>query len=219
MIRHTAALTVMATAILFVFAIACGEDDSQAPAGTAIIEAKEATETRAATATTVRAPATATSTTGAAAGSSGIPELDVVIDALRSGDAETLRPLLGFSEVACNTEGFVGLTMCRPGEEAGELVEVFRFIVCEGQNLRPDDLGQALNVLAEAELYAVYLAPDDERYLDADYVALVSFAAPVEERVAWEVHVEDGRIVKLGFTCAVPIEEYAEQFQDAVLPP
>ena len=197
----------MALTLLLVLAVACGEDDSQEP-----------TEIPATEATATVVGASATSTPPGTEGITGIPELDVVIEALRSGDAETLRPLIEYREVACNTDFEVGLTGCTADEEAGDLVEVFHFAVCEGQNLRPEFIDQALDVLAETELYAVYRAPDDEHF-PAEYLAVVSSTSSDTDGVAWAVFIEDGRIFGLVFSCALPAEEFAERFQDAVLPP
>lgn len=199
----------LALTILLVIAVACGGDGSPEPADTPATEA---------TATVV--PVSATSTPPGADGATGIPELDVVIDALRSGDPDTLRPLIEFRKVACSPEGQIltGAPECGPDEEDGELVDVFNYGVCEGQFLRPQQIGQALSVLAEIELYAVYRATDHERY-PAEYVAVVSSTSPAAEGLGWAVLIEDGRIFRLSFSCAVPTEEFAEQFQDVVLPP
>ncbi len=219
----------LAIAILVILAVACGEDNAKESAdpSATVATATVATATdvpvsvdpSATVATATDVPVSSTSTPPTTEGATGIPELDTVIDALRSGDADKLRPLLEFSEVSCNTDGQVGLTMCAADEEAGDLVEVFQFVVCEGQSLRRGEIDRALSVLTESELYAVYRAPEDSRFC-GEYVALIS--APTLsglEDLAWEVVVQDGRIVLLAFTCSLSTEEYAEGFDNPVLPP
>lgn len=200
-------LTAMALTIVFVLAAACGGGDSEEPADTPATEA-----------TATVAVASETSTPPGTEGATGIPELDAVIDALRSGDVETLRPLIEYREVACNADPQIGAPVCGPDEEDGELVEVFSYGACEGEFLRPEAIDLALDVLAETELYAVYRAPDDERY-PAEFVAVVSSTSSDTDGLAWAVLIQDGRIFTLSFSCAAPAEEFAERFQDVVLSP
>lgn len=95
---------------------------------------------------------------------------------------------------------------------------MFSYVVCEGDFLRPQEIDRIVSVLTESELYAVYLAEDDERY-PAEYVAIVSDTSPNAAGLASAILIEDGRIVGLSFSCALPPEEFAEQFDNPVLPP
>ncbi len=192
----------LALAVLLMLAVACGDDNAQEAADpTATVAAPEATATV--------VPASATNTPPSTDGATGIPELDAVIDALRSGDPEALRPLLRYMEVTCRTEGEVGATEC----------ELFPFSVCEAPEMfGPETIGPALSVLTESEVYAVYRAAAHERY-PAEYVAVVSDTSPDADGFAWAVLIEDGRIFRMHFSCAVLAEEFAEQFDDPVLPP
>lgn len=201
----------MALTTVLVLAVACGDDDSQEPADTPTTEA-----TAGATATVEVAPETGTPPE--TEGATGIPELDTVIDALRSGDAEALRPLIEYREVACKADLQIGAPGCGPDQEDGDLVEVFTYGACEGEFLRPEAIDLALDVLTETELYAVYRAPDDERY-PAEFVAVVSSTSADTDGLGWAVLIQDGRIFRLSFSCAAPAEEFAERFRDIVLPP
>ncbi len=197
-----------ALAILVILAVACGEDSAQ-----------ESADPTAKVATATEVPVSATSTPPGTEGATGIPELDAVIDALRSSDPDALRPLIGFRKVACIPGGliFTGAPDCMPDEEDGELVDVFSYAACEGEYIRPqaiDRIDRVVSVLTEYELYAVYRAPDDERY-PAEYVAIVSDDAGL----GWAVLIEDGHIFRMHFSCAAPAAEFAEQFDNPVLPP
>lgn len=188
----------LALAIVLILAVGCGEDSVQ-----------ESADPTATVATATEVPVPITRTPPSADGATGIPELDAVIDALRSGEPETLRPLLRYMEVTCRTEGEVEATEC----------ELFPFSVCEApEMLRPETIGPALSVLTESELYAVYRAADHERY-PAEYVAIVSDTSPNADGFAWAVLIEDGRIFRMHFSCAAPADEFAEGFDNPVLPP
>lgn len=83
----------LALTILLILTVACGEDS-----------ARESVDPSATLATATVA-VSATSTPSTTEGATGIPELDAVVDALRSGDAETLRPLIEFRPVALQPGG------------------------------------------------------------------------------------------------------------------
>ena len=156
------------------------------------------------------------------AGLTGIPELDAVIEALRSRDAEALRPLIAYSQVTCDPAGQVisGLPECRPGEQDGQLVEVFRYTACEGQYLRPDEIDEALSILAGTALYAVFESPQDQVY-DSEYVAVVSDQSPDRTNLGWQVEITGGRIVAFRFSCATTPEDLigAQGLTDPLLAP
>lgn len=193
----TLLLTICAAAVLVA---SCGDDNEEA---TSISTA--AAPTAEATATTV--PETPIST----AGLTGVAELDAVIDAIRSGNMEALRPLIAYSQFACSPEGQVitGQPECRPGERDQQLVEVFRYTACEGQYLRPDEIDMALSILAGTALYAVFPAPQDDMY-DSEYVAVVSDRSPDRTNLAWEVEIAGGRIAAFRFSCAGTPEQLIE---------
>lgn len=100
----------------------------------------------------------------------GIPDIDVVLDAVESGDPNALRELFRYTRTSCtNAEGLGGPPKCRDGEAAGTMVEVLPFLGPEGSFLRVDEVGDfpGLNVTG---LYAVYQV-SEKAYSDEDYPA------------------------------------------------
>ena len=220
----TLVLTVAAFALVVAVASACDGGDKGEPTATATVAP---TTTPAATGDLTATPA-ATGEATVSTGRTGIPELDAFIDALIAdhGKKETpaLAALIGFTQIPCTTtpEGIGGPPLCQLNEEEGELVEVFSYGACEGEYLRPHQIDRVLNLLAGAELYAIYRPSAGGRY-SGDYVAVVTDTAAERERtgLAWAVEIDDGKIVGLSFSCAAEPEEFVQQFapEDVVLPP
>ena len=154
-------------------------------------------------------------------GGAGVPALDSLIAAIRSRDREALRQFIGSRQVACtrDPQGLGAPPRCEGGEEDGTLVDAFLFASCEGEYLRPPAIDRALNVLAAANVYAVYGVAGDERY-QADYSVVMYLGSP-EDATAWEAVVDEGRVVVLLFSCAQAPAELVETrgLQDAVLGP
>ncbi len=206
-----AILSAIVVSVVLAVAAGCGDGNEGGPASIP-------TET-------IPAPATAATTANGVAtlpaGTTGIAELDAVIDALRSGDSEQLRPLIGFTLLACSPEGQVisGKPECEGGESDGDLVEVFHYSACEGQDLRPNKLDQAMSVFASSSLYAVYRVAAGGSY-SGDYVAVLADEDPDRARLAWAVEIDGGRITALRFSCAATPDEFVKHFapEDVVLP-
>lgn len=206
----------LALAAVLALASACDDGDTAEPTATPAATSEP----------TATAPATATPT--APTGRTGIPELDAVIDALRSGDPAAIELLLRFNSVPCTTAfGLGGPPKCGPGESDGDLVDVFLNFGCEGGYAAPEDAGRLAEGFASKPLYAVYRVPDDygftnESYADlgfpTEYTAIVS---DEERTAATELLIHEGGIIGTRFSCVAPPEEFVKALglEDAVLPP
>lgn len=100
----------------------------------------------------------------------GIADVDEVLAAVESGDAQALRDLIRFTTVGCtNAEGLGGPPKCRAGEAEGTPVHVLPFLGSEGSFLHQAELAsfQPMNVLG---IYAVY-SVSDSAYAEEAYPA------------------------------------------------
>lgn len=205
--RSGSVLAVIALAAVLALASACDGDGVAEPTATA----------------PVAGPTATTAATGEPTSRTGIAELDQVIDTLRSHDREALRQLIRFTKFACTaTPPEPGSPPgCAQGEQHGDLVDIFPLSRCEGEPLRPGFIDVALDILAQSSLYAVYRAPPDHPFAD-EYVAVIAgSSATLWPGKAWEVAIDEGRIVGLFFSCVLTPEELIDlrQLEDVVLPP
>jgi len=106
----------------------------------------------------------------------GIADVDAVLAAVESGDAQALRDLIRLTTVGCTkTEGLGGPPKCREGEAEGTLVNVLPFLGPEGHFLYESELSKfpGVDVLG---LYAVYAVSDsaysEEAYPTGEYAAM-----------------------------------------------
>jgi hypothetical protein len=82
----------------------------------------------------------------------GIESIDQILAAVSSGDVQTLRSLIEFSEAKCtHRDELGGPPKCREGEAEGTSVEVLSFLNSEGSFLRKDEIDVS-------RVYAVYEA-------------------------------------------------------------
>lgn len=129
-----------------------------------------------------------------------IEEIDIVLRAVESRDAQKVRDLFSYINTFCRTVNALGgPPPCRKGEPEGTPVEAFPILGAEGGHLRRDEIAlwQELDVIG---VYAVYQASDsafsDEYYPAGDYaIALVGNenGADVILRVA------QGEIVRIDY--------------------
>jgi hypothetical protein len=107
----------------------------------------------------------------------GIRVIDQVLNAVASGDPQTLRSLIEFFEAECTQQsGLGGPPKCREGEAEGTPVEVLAFIGSEGGHLRKDELTNGLRIKATG-VYAAYevntaVVSSEQYYPVGDYVIL-----------------------------------------------
>jgi hypothetical protein len=100
----------------------------------------------------------------------GIADVDEVLAAVESGDAQALRDLIRFTMVGCtNADGLGGPPKCREGEAEGTLVNVLPFLGPEGGFFYEAEIAsfQPMEVLG---IYAVY-SVSDSAYSEEAYPA------------------------------------------------
>ena len=132
-------------------------------------------------------PSTATSTTTEEPKSpgsyplstrTGIADVDEVLAAVESGDAQALRDLVRFTAVRCTTaDGLGGLPKCRESEADGMLVTGLPLIGPEGSFMRESDLAN-LTFMEVIGVYAVYSVSEsayaEEAYPAGEYTVMVT---------------------------------------------
>lgn len=213
-------------AILFAAStvMACTDDGAGAPSPTTT-NTPVVTSSPQETASSTQ-PATVTPEGGGR--TTGIAELDALIDAVESRDLATLRGLLEFEALECTRAlGAGGPPKCAEGEDEGTEVRVFPVSTCEPEWRREAGADSALQeVVAIGPVrLAAFDAPDGYLRADAEYV--VVFAGPdprldgaAERGVA--IGVRDGRIVEIRLACGAgddPASLIPEDQGDFLLPP
>ena len=205
-------LLALVTLVTFI-ALACGGDGEEAPAPTQTPTIDQPAPTPAVEATPPVGQA-----------QTGIPELDAIVEALRSGDPEDLRPLISFSKRTCVNSG-LGLPSCGPGQPEGTLVDTFVDVLCEGVFYRPDQIDSIVGPLSDWRFYALYNRPAASALSflpGVQYVAVIYHEGSSGLRSAKSVEIADGHIVQTAQSCP---SMYPEQWvvalglTDAVLPP
>lgn len=123
----------------------------------------------------------------------GIADVDAVLAAVESGDAQALRDLVRFTTVGCtNAEGLGGPPKCREGEAEGMLVNVLPFIASEGSFLYESEIAnfQPMDALG---IYAVYAVSDsalsEESYPAGEYAAMFTTE---QDQIFIVFHIRDG---------------------------
>jgi hypothetical protein len=86
----------------------------------------------------------------------GIETIDHVLEAVASGDPQSLRSLVEFTNAVCTgQEGLGGPPKCRAGEDEGTPVEVLSCVGGEGSFIRRDEIGSWPGITASS-IYAIY---------------------------------------------------------------
>lgn len=172
-----------------------------------------------ATAPAIETP-TATATAEVDSRRTGIPELDAVLDAVRSHDPAAVRPFIGFETVACigPTPGSLGALFCEDGEAPGTAIEALGVAQCEGHYLRADDMDQALQSMTDptVELYAVARTENGYR---AVFSRLVG--PDLGTALGYALQIEGGSVTFVNFGCGESAEELVDGVspEDFALPP
>jgi len=130
----------------------------------------------------------------------GLLTIDLVLDAISSGDRQKLINLFGYISTGCKTvNGLGGPPACRAGEAEGTMVEVLPFLGPEGSFLRKDEATSfpGLSVLGIHAIYQV----SDTAYSEADYPAgeygIMLIGADNKQ---WNIlQVKDGRIIRIDY--------------------
>lgn len=86
----------------------------------------------------------------------GIETIDQVLEAVASGDLQSLRALVEFTNAVCTQQdGLGGPPKCREGEAEGTPVEVLSFLGGEGSFIRRDEIDNWTGINVSG-VYAVY---------------------------------------------------------------
>lgn len=128
----------------------------------------------------------------------GNSDIDLVLAAVESGDAQELRYLVQYTNAPCtNADGLGGPPKCREGEAEGTMSEVLPFISSEGSFLRKEEIGNWRGI-DPAALYAIYrVSPNalqEQYYPQGDHIA---FFVARENQTVDALHIADGKIVRV----------------------
>jgi hypothetical protein len=129
-----------------------------------------------------------------------IEEIDLVLYAIASGDAQAVRDLFGFSTLACKTVNALGgPPPCREGEAEGTMVEVLPFLGSEGSYLRKDEVSNfpRLNVIGVYSIYQVSeTAYSEENFPKGDYGIMLTAPENLPNIV---LQIKSGQIVRIDY--------------------
>ncbi|MGE3857999.1 MAG: hypothetical protein AB7G21_13665 [Dehalococcoidia bacterium] len=137
----------------------------------------------------------------------GVPlEVNPIVNAVLTGDIDTLVRLTSMTPVACGPQQGPGSPPpCPPGVVPGTPVEVFPIATCEGEYRDASTLRPTYERLTGAEnksLVGVYEAPDPYLpHVEGDYVAVFSHDRPGQPGLGAGVLVKDARIGGIWFGC------------------
>lgn len=215
---------------------ACGDDDDKA---TPIPSASPAPTQMTSTARPTEIPPTATvSPTPAIPGyardkRTGNPQVDAVLDAILSGDAAKIKPLLRFFAVGCQTEshGIGGPPICAPGVAAGTSIEVFPNASCPEGRLSPrEGIDALLSALfdSSSRVFAVYRQtpklPTGNEWPKGAFGIVFTTARPygAQNYTVSRIEVDGGQIVLAGVLCPGDTPQMVlanSQARDFLVPP
>ncbi|MCE9646692.1 MAG: hypothetical protein K8S20_11900 [Chloroflexi bacterium] len=141
-----------------------------------------------------------------AAGRTGIPELDRIIEIVLAGDLDEVRSLIQFTQTACtNIEGLGGPPKCLANEAPGTPVEVLPLLGPEGHFIRKAEI-QSWDGLQVSQLFAAYQV-SDQAYTDLNYPAgeyALVFIGGLENQTSLTLQVRGGRIVRIDESLQFP---------------
>ena len=153
----------------------------------------------------------------------GIPEIDLVIDAIMSGDIDERIKLVRYSISGCTTaDGLGGPPKCGQNEPENTLVEAFPVSYSEGIQVRPEDIRSVFD-FSIRRLLAVYRVPSDaynQVYWPAGTYSVVFMLTDERAPMILEVFVDSGEIVRLGFNLVSSLQQMLEgKDLEFILPP
>ena len=148
---------------------------------------------------------------------SGIAEIDLVLDAVASREADQIEALVSFVQRPCerlepaDIRPPIPFIECREGEPTGMLVNAHRSASCEGSwwsRVGPEYARTLANIIVswDLELYGVYLprsVADYSYVLTSDYVAIFTSHQNGTER-GIGLFLLDGGIVGTDQDCGFP---------------
>lgn len=139
----------------------------------------------------------------------GIAQVDAVIDAVLSGDAQAFEAVTKFVPMACTaTPVGIGAFYCQEGEPDGTVTDVLPAAQCEGHFLRRGNFSLPGDTLT---LYAVVRS-------EAGYGIVFSrLVGPSQANWGLRLVIEGGRIVSVNYGCGEAPADLAGG--DLLLPP
>lgn len=92
----------------------------------------------------------------------GVQDIDAIIEAVLTRDAEALRSLVRLRPLACigPTPSSLGALFCENAETEGTIIDVLPVAQCESHYTRHEELDQVLLFESTIDLYAVHKAGD-----------------------------------------------------------
>jgi uncharacterized coiled-coil protein SlyX len=153
----------------------------------------------------------------------GIPEIDLVIEAILSHDVGARLELVRYSRSACTTaDGLGGPPKCVQGEAEGTMVDAFPVSSGEGIQVRLEEIHNGFDFSVRG-LFAVYEVPEDAHradYWPAGEYGIVFTSEDGSSSHIVTVLVEDGQIVRLDFGFGgSPFEMVRGKSDTFILPP
>jgi len=129
-----------------------------------------------------------------------IDEIDFILAAVASGDAQAVRNLFGFTTTTCKTVNALGgPPACREGEAEGTTVDVLPFLGSEGSYLRKDEVDNfpGLNVIGVYAIYQVSeTAYSEENFPKGDYGIMLTASENLPSIV---LQIKNGQIVRIDY--------------------
>ena len=159
--------------------------------------------------------------------STGIDEVDVVIDTILSNDLDARQALVRFVTAGCTTADGLGATpKCESGQAEGTLVDFFPLGgPGEGHSVPASEVARVLEFEAES-LYAAYVVsedlPDRPDFPHGTYALFFTTVSSEESNnVSVILRVDDeGYIVRLDGLVGMPLDFYFQQkAADLIDPP
>ena len=159
-----------------------------------------------------------------AAGRTGVPIVDTVLDAIEDADRDALTPLWRLEDKACidprsgPPAEVAGL--CIEGEEPGTLIPTFRFTSCSGSargRANAEDLSDFILARDLSGVHAVFAATD-ENAIPANYRLIYGVAYDEEEPtnvLGYEVFLSEDQIVAIHVGCFLSPEALIESLHPA----
>ena len=180
--------------------VACGDDDQDGATPTIGADGQIAP-----TNGTEPSPTPISTPTPFSGRRTGLPEVDAVVAAIESDDADRVRSLLRYMTFPCEPPGSAGLAICRPGQEEGSAVDLFPLEGCEPGSLSSREEVEAARLtgrgMSASILHEVYGAPPGFEP-PAEYIAVFSTASGSGQGLAMAI--DQGQIVKIFFAAIVP---------------
>ncbi len=141
----------------------------------------------------------------APANSTGVAELDKIIDIVLRRDSNELKSVIRLTQAKCTfAEGLGGPPKCMGGEKEGTTVEVLPILDSEGYFLRKDDI-ESWGGLEVSSLFAVYEV-SEAVYSDENYPAGIYAIVFIDKDKSRGItlQIDQGSIVRIDYGFEYP---------------